>query len=258
MTLGALIVVGVLAFAAVAGTRFLKARASGDQASKVTTTATNNSPAGNPTNDSTQPPAGGASSPLAGSALPSGGQVNTDPNSSGQPGLESLSPGVDNPGSSSHNNSAAQGGETPQPSGKNRRQHGTQANMGGDPSSVSNPLPSGDQSNPTAGPTGNPQGGQPAAGSSTANTQELQELTDLHEKLSARAQSANDSVESLRKQMAAGGNNLRGDISASQTRMKTYIGKFEAALNSGDADSARKYMTLAEHEVDKLEAFLGH
>jgi eukaryotic-like serine/threonine-protein kinase len=256
ITLGALIVVVGLAAAAVVGTHFLKARASGDQASSITTTASSSSAAvapGNPTSNSTQPSAGGANLPGGGSALPSGGQVNTDPNSMPQNDLGSA------PGSVSHPGSPDQGGGTQSSGGKGTKQHGGQANWApGQPSGASNPLPDGDQPNPVAGPGGNPQGGQPAAGSPSANTQELQELTDLHEKLSARAQSANDSVESLRKQMEAGGNNLRGEISASQTRMKIYMGKFEAALNSGDTDSARKYMDLAEHEVDKLEAFLGH
>ena len=58
--------------------------------------------------------------------------------------------------------------------------------------------------------------------------------------------------------MSAGGNNLRSDISASQARMKMYMGKSETALNSGDAETAKKYMSLAEREVEKLEAFFGH
>ncbi len=94
--------------------------------------------------------------------------------------------------------------------------------------------------------------------SSSTNSQELEELTDQHEKLSARAQAANDSVEGLRKQMSASGNNLRADISASQGRMKMYMDKSEAALNAGNADAAKRYMGLAEREVDKLEAFFGH
>jgi FtsZ-binding cell division protein ZapB len=95
-------------------------------------------------------------------------------------------------------------------------------------------------------------------GNGAASAQELQELADHHDKLSARAQSADDSVESLRRQMTAGGNNLRSDISTSQSRMKLYMGKFEAALNAGDAEGAKKYMSLAEREVERLETFLGH
>ncbi len=66
------------------------------------------------------------------------------------------------------------------------------------------------------------------------------------------------SVENLRKQMAAGGNNLRSDISASQTRMKMYMDKFDAAMNAGDPVAANKYMEMAEHEVETLEKFFGN
>jgi hypothetical protein len=34
--------------------------------------------------------------------------------------------------------------------------------------------------------------------------------------------------------------------------------KFDAALNAGDAEAARKFMGMAEHEVEFLENFFGH
>jgi septation ring formation regulator EzrA len=57
--------------------------------------------------------------------------------------------------------------------------------------------------------------------------------------------------------MAAGGNNLRSEISASQTRMKMYMDQFDKAMNAGDPVAANKYMGLAEREVENLEKFLG-
>lgn len=97
----------------------------------------------------------------------------------------------------------------------------------------------------------------PPAVNNPENAQELEELGDLHTKLAVRAQAENDSVENLRKQMAATGNNIRADIGASQTRMKMYMDKFDAAMNAGDAVAAKKYMALAEHEVENLEKFFG-
>jgi serine/threonine-protein kinase len=91
-----------------------------------------------------------------------------------------------------------------------------------------------------------------------ANSQEMEELEDLHGKLSVRAQSENENVENLRKQMAASGNNLRSDISGAQTRMRMYMDKFDAAMNAGNAAAAKKYMSLAEREVETLEKFFGH
>jgi hypothetical protein len=40
--------------------------------------------------------------------------------------------------------------------------------------------------------------------------------------------------------------------------MKMYMAKSEAALNAGDQVAAKKYMSLAEREVETLEKFFGH
>jgi hypothetical protein len=40
--------------------------------------------------------------------------------------------------------------------------------------------------------------------------------------------------------------------------MTMYMTKSEAALNAGDPVAAKKYMSLAEHEVETLEKFFGH
>jgi len=98
----------------------------------------------------------------------------------------------------------------------------------------------------------------PPAANSAANAQEMEELGDLQTKLEVRAETENNNVENLRKQMAAGGNNLRSDISASQSRMKVYMDKFSAALSAGDPVAAKKYMGMAEREVETLEKFFGH
>jgi hypothetical protein len=243
----------VVALAAVEVPRYLKARASGDQASTNTTTAANSSvPAAGP-NASATPSAAAA----PGSAQPGGELIN--PSSNSLPGSGSASPGGAIGGTPSSDNPVDQDPSIASSAPKKSKTHGGTSNLAaGDQSLPSSPGTSDQPSNPAPGAGGgNPPAAQPG-GNSSANAQELQELGDLHDKLAARAQAANDSVESLRKQMAAGGNNLRSDISASQSRMKNYMGRFEAALNSGDSDSAKKYMSLAEHEVDKLEAFLGH
>ena len=93
---------------------------------------------------------------------------------------------------------------------------------------------------------------------SAVSAQELEELGDLQTKLQVRAETESSNVENLRKQMESGGNSLRSDVAASQSRMKTYMHKFDAALNAGDAEAARKFMGMAEHEVEFLESFFGH
>ena len=61
----------------------------------------------------------------------------------------------------------------------------------------------------------------------------------------------------MRQQQAASGLGLRGDIASAQERMATYMAKAEAALHTNDARSTKKYLDLAEPEVEKLEKFLG-
>ena len=262
MALGALIVVAVLAVAAVEGTRFLKARASGDQSAQVTTAAANNPVAATPGNSTTgatpQGQAGGANPPTAsGSPSPDASQVSGAGNVTTPPAIGSAPPAGLNANSPSPNNAVNPGG-IPASASRKSSKHNSPANLAaGESQNVNTPVGGGEQFNPPPA-AGGGQVGQPAAGNGAASAQELQELADQHDKLSARAQSANDSVESLRRQMTASGNNLRSDISTAQSRMKLYMGKFEAALNSGDAEGAKKYMSLAEREVERLESFLGH
>jgi serine/threonine-protein kinase len=255
IALGALIVVGGLAVAAVVGTHFMKARASGDQNPIVATTAVNSPPTANPSTAATPTPSGGEANPPAapGAAQP-GGAANGVSNYAAPGDLGSASPGASLSGNPSGGNAANQNPGM-QPNAPKSSTHKTSNMAAGDQLGSSNPVPASLQANAPA--AASVPASQPG-GNSSANNQELQELTDLHDKLSSRAQAANDGVETLRKQMLASGNNLRLDISASQSRMKMYMSKFESALNSGDADNAKKYMDLAEHEVDKLEAFLGH
>jgi hypothetical protein len=263
MALGALIVVAVLAVAAVEGTRFLKARASGDQASQVATSDAKNSSASVPKTDSTAPQQVGTVNPSGPSGSPSldtsqaAGAVGTG-NAATPPAAGSGEPANVVVAPPSLGNPVGQGGGMTSAPKKGSKRNSSLNMVAGGAQNVSSSVGGGQQvgSSPVAGGAG--QVGQPAAGNSAANAQEMQEVADQHDKLAARAQAANDSVENLRKQMAAGGNNLRSDISASQARMKMYMQKSEAALNAGDADSAKKYMSLSEREVEKLEAFFGH
>jgi hypothetical protein len=250
MTLGALIVVAILAVAAIEGTRFLKARAGGDQTAQPATTDSTHAiapstPAANTQTQTIAP----ASSAVAGSANPdasqaatagSAGNAASSPVASGGPaGAISGAPSAQissNPGG----NTASSQKKGP----KNRNPLAKLAAGRGQALSASESVGAG-------------QVAQASTGNIAANAQELAELTDQHDKLAVRAQAENESVENLRRQMSAGGNNLRSDISASQSRMKMYMAKSEAALNAGDPVAAKKYMSLAEQEVETLEKFFG-
>ena len=122
------------------------------------------------------------------------------------------------------------------------------------------------------GRSGNPkparggQGGQSEVGNTQAapavpagpSPEELAKLEDEGDKLSVRASTASQSVETLRRQQMASGYNLRADIAGSAERMQMYVAKGNAALQAHDTVNAQKYFDLAETEISKVEKFLGH
>ena len=99
---------------------------------------------------------------------------------------------------------------------------------------------------PAAAPAEDPQ--------TTAFLKEVREQLDL---LSIRAETVKSSLDKLRRQQAASGLGLRGDMANAAQRMEYYFSQAESALNRRDADAARKSLDLAEREVSKLESFIG-
>ena len=83
-------------------------------------------------------------------------------------------------------------------------------------------------------------------------------MEDEADKLSVRAATVTQSVETLRQQQQAAGYNLRADIASSEERMKLYLDKGNNALQAQDLKNAQKYFDMAETELGKLEKFLGH
>ncbi len=277
MTLGALIALGIIVLAATQVPRIMKTRAGGDQTAQVATPATPNSVTvapNTPTPDAgTQPQTGAPNPPTVAispnpdagtqpqTGAPNPSTVATSPNpdathATGAFGAGSASSPPVASGASANpslkapstENPVNPGGKTAHLTNKAPTNHATPSNLAaGGGNIVSPPVPGG------AG-----QVAQTPAETNPVNTQELEELTDQHDKLAARAQAADQSVESLRKQMAAGGNNLRSDISTSQTRMRMYMDKFDKALNAKDLVAANKYRAMAEREVETLEKFFGH
>src|SRR5208337_4582532 len=96
-----------------------------------------------------------------------------------------------------------------------------------------------------------------AAAREAAVAKELEELEDRMTPLAGRANGVKDSVEHLRQQQERAGFSLRQDISASLSSMEQYMGKADAALNSRNPEAAKKYMDLAEREIENLEKFFG-
>lgn len=106
-----------------------------------------------------------------------------------------------------------------------------------------NPTPSRADAPPTpAGPT----------------PEEIAKAEDEADKLNVRAETAAQSVETLRRQQQAAGYNLRSDIASSEERMQLYMSKGNSALKAQDLRDAQKYFDMADAELTKIERFLGH
>lgn len=86
----------------------------------------------------------------------------------------------------------------------------------------------------------------------------MQQVETQLDQMSSRATAVTASLDGLRKQQAAQGLSLRGDMAAAEQRMEANLSKAENALQAHDAAQAKHYMDLAEPDVEKLETFLGH
>jgi eukaryotic-like serine/threonine-protein kinase len=110
---------------------------------------------------------------------------------------------------------------------------------------------------------------QPSASSTSGNaTAQSQQASAADEALAeavekqndevgSRAEAVTQSIDNLKQQDAAQGYGLRGDIVASEARMNAYYSRAQEAMNNNDPKSAKKYLDLAEAELEKLEKFLG-
>jgi serine/threonine-protein kinase len=86
---------------------------------------------------------------------------------------------------------------------------------------------------------------------------QLAELDHQADLLSSRETAIGASLDTLQRQQNAQGLQLRGDIVAAQSRMRTHLAKAQAALQAKDLKNARKYLDLAEPDAEKIEEFLG-
>ncbi|HXJ92509.1 MAG TPA: protein kinase [Terriglobia bacterium] len=266
MTLGALVVLAVLVAAGVYVPRWEKARASG-QASQSTQ---------QPASPATSAPASPANAGGDGSQPPtnSGSSATATATSSQQPAANAVESQPSTPPSSSDSNSASAANAPSGDSGHGQAKATATENSGQHhPSnSPSQGRSSGNQVQASEQPStpssaGSTQSGQSQAGvqqaggagsqATAADSAVMDELEHQMDQLTSRAAAAKDSVETIRREQSQQGLNLRGDISAAEQRMDTYMGKAQSAFQNQDAKSTKRYLDLAEPEIETLEKFLG-
>jgi serine/threonine-protein kinase len=253
MTLGALVAIAVIVLGALQLPRLFKTKAGGaGQASRQTaSTATNSS---SPLN---QPLNTGQGQPQPGqSVTPGTSQSSTVPPQSGTAPSQPVETSHPSAGSS---NSISQSSP---PAVSKKRVAGLSQNKPAAPNGEvgvaggAAAAPSEGAAAPT-NPAGQPSPAAQSAGEDASTGKELEELQDRMTPLEGRASAVKDSVEHLRQQQQSAGYSLRQDISASLSSMEQYMEKADAALNSRNPQAAKKYMDLAEREIEKLEKFSG-
>jgi serine/threonine protein kinase len=238
IALGAFIVVAVLFAAGLylpsriktlagAGKTAVPTKPSQQADSSTTAPATSSGATTSPSSATTDPAvstAGGTTDTPSGSA---GAQSQASGQSSPDTSNSSSTPSSD--ASSSNSNSASSAGNPPQPPKK-----------------------------PSAGKSKkDTQAADAAAQAKAEEAAQAEENEHRYDDIDSRASAVSQSLDNLQKQQAASGYGLRGDIVATQQRMKTDISKAQFATQKQDTKSAKKYLDMAEAELQTLEKFLG-
>ena len=75
--------------------------------------------------------------------------------------------------------------------------------------------------------------------------------------MSARAAAMKTSYETLKNQQAAAGYSPNQDLTIAVATMDQFMSRADAALSSHDGATAKKYMDMAEPQIEKLERKFG-
>jgi len=99
-----------------------------------------------------------------------------------------------------------------------------------------------------------PQSSQPPARPSAA---ELNEIRQQYNQVAIRVGAAKSGLRALQQQMQRQGVDMRGDILEAESRMDYLMQESMGSLRSGDTDSARTSLQMAERSLETIEKFLG-
>jgi serine/threonine protein kinase len=171
-------------------------------------------------------------------------------------------------------NAPTTGGTTGSPVGSTGAQSPQSGQASPDTSSTSSTSATDTSSNSTSANTGGtpPQPSKKPAGKSKKNTQAAdaaaqakaeeavaaEEVEHLFDDIDSRSAAVSQSLDNIQRQQAAAGYGLRGDIVSAQQRMKTDLSKAQFAMQKQDIKNAKKYLDMAEAELQTIEKFLGH
>jgi len=234
MTLGALIVLAVLVVAGIYVPRRNKTRA--DEAAQQAAANQSSASSKSPSSDSS----GANATQNANSTAPQ--DATAAPTASTPDSTANPAPPADATAATSPADSSA---SAPQPSNP----------PAGDTAKAGEPQPK--KSKNKSGGSASQDNASSQASQAAAQQEQMEQLEKEVDQLSSRTGAVNDSLDNMRRQQAADGFGLRGDIASTQESLKIHMSKAQQALQNQDAKSAKRYLDLAEPEIEKLEKFLG-
>lgn len=257
MALGAVIVLVVLVMAGLSFPRWLKTRASDQKQPAPPSTPAASQPA-NPTptdnNNSTPANAAGsnatAPSPNANSSSPTSGETpGQQANDSGTAGSSAAGAPSGGNSAATSSDSSASGATVPSGAVAKGKTGKKQAKAKSAVAVTSTPASPGssDQGSAVVNP----------ASDASATPEAMQELEQDADQTSSRATAVSDSLDNMRRQLGSQGLSLRGDIASAQEMMKTNLDKAQQALQNHDTKNARRYLNIAQAQLEKIEKFLG-
>jgi eukaryotic-like serine/threonine-protein kinase len=179
------------------------------------------------------------SSAASGDAITSPSSSATDPTAPAAPSTQSGQSSPDTSNSSST------------PATDTSSSNSTSANSGGNP-----PQPPKKPS--SSKPKKDTQAADAAAQTRAAEAAEAEEVEHRYDDIDSRSSAVSQSLDNLKRQQAASGYGLRGDIVSTEQRMRTDISKAQSAMQKQDTKNAKKYLEMAEAELQTIEKFLGH
>jgi serine/threonine-protein kinase len=234
MALGAIIVVAVLVLAGLSLPRWLKTRAAEQQQKSSVESATpdNSSQNSAQTPSSTaNPPApdNNAANPQSGSAPPPDDSgANSAPSNGSAPPVDTSAPAPDS---------------SPSAKGKSGRK--------------AKSIGAGDQAS-TASSGGASSGQDQPLSDAGSGAESIEAVEQDVDETSSRVAATTRSLDTMRRQFQSQGLGLRGDIVSAQELMNANLERAHQALQNRDAKNARRYLTIAQAQEDKIEKFLGH
>jgi serine/threonine-protein kinase len=87
---------------------------------------------------------------------------------------------------------------------------------------------------------------------------QAEEVERKYDEVDSRSTAASQSLDNLKRQQAASGYGLRSDIVSAEQRMKTDLNKAQYYMQKQDSKNAKKYLDMANAELQTIEKFLGH